>query len=84
MVGDDADCDYLIITQNATSIKRKNTRGKEMTPCKKCKAHIHFILSAKVNPVTKRRKPIPCNPGERVIVTPKGEVVRGYVPHHAT
>lgn len=55
-----------------------------MRQCKECEEIIHFILSAKKDPDTGQRKPIPCNRGEKAIVTHDGKVIKGFTPHHAT
>ena len=45
--------------------------------CKTCGAPIEWIK-------TPNGRWMPVNPGERVVVTAKGEVVRGCEPHWAT
>lgn len=46
----------------------------KITPCIYCHKPIHFIK-------TRSNSKMPCEPGERQIITEEGQLVRGYEPH---
>jgi len=48
-----------------------------MAKCRGCGAEIIWLQ-------TEKGKPMPCDPGKVTVVTEKGQVVSGYIPHWAT